>query len=92
MKVEFLHLRDKTQCKGGITVAFEYDPETKSVTRYALSRCSDNDNYNKSIGRAISGGRLKSDKSSIDVDIPITKQEFIQEMIQEYTEGFQNES
>lgn len=43
--------------RGGATVAYEVDSDNR-VTRYAVARCSPNDNFARHRGREIAGGRL----------------------------------
>ena len=59
--VKFHHIRNKENMgKGGMTVA--YEQQTDGTIAYALAQCHPNDNYNKSLGRAKSAGRLMSEK------------------------------
>jgi hypothetical protein len=61
-KIVFLHYRsiDYTRgdvaARGGATVAIEQTD--KGEIRTAVAWCSNKDNYNKRVGRALAGGRL----------------------------------
>lgn len=59
--IKFIHIRRGIgaglQEKGGITVAYDFDPGTRVAT-FAVAKCSLKDNYCKAIGRAVSTGRL----------------------------------
>jgi hypothetical protein len=67
MSVQFIHLRNKWklynvvppkwhyESKGGMTIAYAV---TGTNVRWAYSKCSHNDNFNRKIGRDISTGRL----------------------------------
>ena len=62
---KFAHIRlnnpdGSIACRGGITVAYTEDPRPDNGYLYALAFCHEHDNYNKKIGRAKAGGRMKS--------------------------------
>lgn len=60
---KFIHLRKGTlfgelSPKGGATIAYDFDPETR-VVAFVAAQCSRDAHYNKKVGRAVSGGRLR---------------------------------
>lgn len=83
-KVKYLHLRHMENGipynMGGLTVAF-VEEEDGFVTRYAVARCSNKDNFSRSTGREISRSRLgimNPDNSVIlSSDERITANQFI---------------
>ena len=87
MSIQFIHLRDKSSCKGGITVAFEYDDESKVVSKAAIARCHEKDNYNKKIGRIKAAGRLNSPRLCVYSDGVKTKQDFINDCVRGFKDG-----
>lgn len=62
-KVEFSHNRRRSSAhviepRGGVTTAYIYEDKVEGrVLATAQAHCSDEDNYNKKIGRQISLGR-----------------------------------
>ena len=52
--------------KGGVTVAYEL---SEGTLRYAIARCSNNDNFCRKTGRTLAAGRLKSDRLSTTVQV-----------------------
>ncbi len=44
---------------GGTTIAVVYSPELEAHI-YAVAKCSNKENYNKKVGRAIATGRLRT--------------------------------
>lgn len=60
---KFVHIRQHdvftgtVMPTGGITVAYNFDPETRVAT-YLDARCANHDHYNKKIGRKVTEGRL----------------------------------
>lgn len=68
----YAHHRTGTNL-GGLTVAFRCDP-IANVLVYSVARCSDQDNFNKRIGRAIAEGRLDSNKNiGVITDLNLTE-------------------
>ena len=62
MSVKYIHVRDfdsndRPKACGGTTVAYDLDGNT---VKYSFCRCHERDHYNKEVGRAKSGGRLRS--------------------------------
>jgi hypothetical protein len=73
MQTKFIHLRvldsmGKPYSTGGVTVAYKLLEENRVLFQYAI--CTDKDNYNKSIGRAIAGGRLEKHPHIMHVNKP----------------------
>lgn len=71
MSTKFLHIRPTTDNfqfhnKGGTTVAYEVE---ENEMRFALAKCSKNDNFCRKTGRTLAAGRLKSDRLSVFVTL-----------------------
>jgi len=70
----FFHLRMLTEdgCNispmGGVTAAFRYNDVGNEIT-YALSVCSEKDNFEKRVGRIKAEGRLNSPKLRVRFQI-----------------------
>lgn len=85
MQIKYIHLRYPVSSprlsgdyvspssKGGLTVAYCYDEESKQVD-FAVAKCCKRDNFNKRLGRTIACNRLLSPKKhtsfSVQVDEP----------------------
>lgn len=59
---KFVHVRNfewdgRLSPRGGVTIAYNFDPETRQASYYS-AKCNDKDHYNKKIGRRITAGRL----------------------------------
>lgn len=55
--------RTELLSKGGVTIAYHYDSPS-GVCVFAMAWCSPKDVFNKRVGRAKAGGRLRSEKQS----------------------------
>lgn len=83
---KFLHIRPQTDQepnfpvsnKGGATVAYEVEENT---LRYAIARCSKNDNFCRKTGRTLAAGRLKSDRLSFNVDLTRHEGQSVEEVL-----------
>lgn len=57
----FMHFRHtnngQVNSRGGATVAYQVD-KNNNVTKFAIARCSDKDNYCRKTGRNLANGRL----------------------------------
>jgi hypothetical protein len=51
-------LHGTPDASGGMTIAYELSGISDPHVVYAVSRCSDRDNFNKRIGRVVATGRL----------------------------------
>jgi hypothetical protein len=62
------------QSKGGITVSYTLSTPSaqniNTILSFAYAVCSKNDNYCKSVGRSVAGGRLKSDSKVFESQLP----------------------
>lgn len=58
---KFVHLRNLDKNRGGITIAYSVDEDTK-VVYYAIARCNPKDNFCRRTGRVKAAGRLLSPK------------------------------
>ena len=79
-KIKFIHFRRRDKnyellATGGLTMAAMIGEDNK-VFRLSLAYCSNKDNYNKKIGRAITTGRI------FDINNPHTAQVPKQEQVQ----------
>jgi hypothetical protein len=88
MSVRFFHFRNKDEegsprTRGGFTVAYEFDEGTDSVTRWALTRCSDKENFCRKTGRTVSEGRLRSPKQSFRLASPVSEKAFLASVAQQ---------
>lgn len=59
---KFIHIRRSSLLgelspMGGLTVAYDFDPEAR-VVAFTTAKCNDREHYNKKVGRAVTEGRL----------------------------------
>jgi hypothetical protein len=89
--IKYIHCRcidhdGNVKAHGGMTIAYLVDAAFK-VVGYAGSKCHTNDNYNKHLGRAKAGGRLRSSEYYQHIAEPLPETDFIKTM----QEGFKRE-
>lgn len=72
----FCHYREDDAT---FTAAYEYVDPTTVVVGYAY--CSKKDQYNKTIGRAISTGRLSKVPNTLVFDVPPTNKEVVNAVV-----------
>ncbi len=78
--IRFLHVRPqqdgKPTTRGGVTVAYVFNPEMDQVDHWAYARCSSKDNFCRKTGRIIAEGRLHSPRQSRKI-LPCSEKAFI---------------
>jgi len=85
LRTKFKHIRNVNEngqilAQGGMTVAYIID-DNRNVLGFATARCRVPDAFSKHIGRVKSEGRLKSPRYYIDLEKPLSEQEFLSTII-----------
>lgn len=67
--IKFIHIRQANTAKGGTTIAYRFNAETR-IAEFVVGKCNSNETYCKRIGRAVTGGRLNKGKRVQQTFIP----------------------